>query len=392
MKVGILEVLVVNAEDIRHTNLLGRPAYYVILQCGTKEYRSKTSPGKHKKVLWNEKFMFEFPQSEWEKLTYIKFKIMDKEFFKENEFVGETKIHLGGIITEGTDKGFIEVRPAPYNVVLEDNTYKGQMKIGFKFIANKEVENEIQELAALPDEPRSLYSCIRKETKKKSAIRRLRTQDPFFHDHGDAKRKCFFWREKVTTAAEMLGGTVSNVPQITSYSQRFPNSNSILAVLFKAAQMDNLSNTNENYDPGYQPSPCSTEQNDQSTTETPGCSTMSGDSFLYYRTYSGNSAFSEPVDDHSCCSEASPSHFPARRSGAQKLAVLTRLGTKQRKSDVDEKLDELESLDLELEMMEERFAKLLLGDDMSGSGKGVCTAVTISNATNLYGYIYIQTT
>ena len=37
-------------------------------------------------------------------------------------------------------------------------------------------------------------------------------------------------------------------------------------------------------------------------------------------------------------------------------------------------------------MMKERFSKLLLGEDMSGSGKGVCTAVTISNAiTNLYG-------
>ncbi|GMI99023.1 hypothetical protein like AT4G00467 [Hibiscus trionum] len=161
MKVGTLEVLVVNAEDIRHTNLLGRPAYYVILQCGTKEYRSKTSPGKHEKVLWNEKFKFDFPQSEWEKLTYIKFKIMDKEFFKDNGFVGETKIHLGGIITEGTDKGFFEVRPAPYNVVLEDNTYKGQIKIGFKFIANKEVQNENREFAALPNEPRSIYSCIR---------------------------------------------------------------------------------------------------------------------------------------------------------------------------------------------------------------------------------------
>lgn len=40
----------------------------------------------------------------------------------------------------------------------------------------------------------------------------------------------------------------------------------------------------------------------------------------------------------------------------------------------------------ELEMMKERFAKLLLGEDMSGSGNGVCTAVTISNSiTNLYG-------
>lgn len=40
----------------------------------------------------------------------------------------------------------------------------------------------------------------------------------------------------------------------------------------------------------------------------------------------------------------------------------------------------------ELEMMKERFAKILLGEDMSGGGKGVSTAVTISNSiTNLYG-------
>jgi hypothetical protein len=36
--------------------------------------------------------------------------------------------------------------------------------------------------------------------------------------------------------------------------------------------------------------------------------------------------------------------------------------------------------------MKERFAKLLLGDDMSGGAKGVCTALAISNAiTNLSG-------
>ena len=36
--------------------------------------------------------------------------------------------------------------------------------------------------------------------------------------------------------------------------------------------------------------------------------------------------------------------------------------------------------------MKERFSKLLLGEDMSGSGKGVCTALAISNAiTNLCG-------
>ncbi|KAF3648378.1 Rop guanine nucleotide exchange factor 5 [Capsicum annuum] len=45
----------------------------------------------------------------------------------------------------------------------------------------------------------------------------------------------------------------------------------------------------------------------------------------------------------------------------------------------------------ELEMMKERFSKLLLGEDMSGSGKGVCTSLAISNAiTNLYATIFGQ--
>ncbi|CAO2825575.1 unnamed protein product [Amaranthus hypochondriacus] len=45
----------------------------------------------------------------------------------------------------------------------------------------------------------------------------------------------------------------------------------------------------------------------------------------------------------------------------------------------------------EMEMMKERFAKLLLGEDMSGSGKGVSTALAVSNAiTNLSATIFGQ--
>lgn len=41
---------------------------------------------------------------------------------------------------------------------------------------------------------------------------------------------------------------------------------------------------------------------------------------------------------------------------------------------------------VEVELLKERMAKLLLGEDMSGSGEGVCPALAISNAiTNLYG-------
>lgn len=44
-----------------------------------------------------------------------------------------------------------------------------------------------------------------------------------------------------------------------------------------------------------------------------------------------------------------------------------------------------------VDMMKERFAKLLLGEDMSGSGKGVSTALAISNAvTNLCGMFFFS--
>ncbi|ESQ53083.1 hypothetical protein EUTSA_v10024857mg [Eutrema salsugineum] len=55
----------------------------------------------------------------------------------------------------------------------------------------------------------------------------------------------------------------------------------------------------------------------------------------------------------------------------------------------DDKSEKQESDLSEIEMMKERFAKLLLGEDMSGGGKGVCTALAISNAiTNLSATVF----
>lgn len=56
-----------------------------------------------------------------------------------------------------------------------------------------------------------------------------------------------------------------------------------------------------------------------------------------------------------------------------------------------EKSNKAEDNTSEIEMMRERFAKLLLGEDMSGGGKGVCTALAISNAiTNLSATVFGQ--
>ncbi|KAL0464802.1 UNVERIFIED_CONTAM: phloem protein 2 [Sesamum latifolium] len=134
MKGVVLEVLLVSAEGIDHTNIVGSPTYHVIVQCGTQVCRSKTSSGNPDIIYWNEKFTFELPPSELETLSHLKLRIVNEEYFSDGEFVGETIIFLKGIIVESNYKGLVELSPAPFNVVLEDDTYKGQITIGLKFI------------------------------------------------------------------------------------------------------------------------------------------------------------------------------------------------------------------------------------------------------------------
>ncbi|KAF8365125.1 hypothetical protein HHK36_032868 [Tetracentron sinense] len=150
--------------------------------------------------------------------------------------------------------------------------------------------------------------------------------------------------------------------------------------------MDNLPNPDESYDLGSHPSPFSGDQIDQSTTETTGYSPLSADSFGYCRTSSETSAFSDPTD--SCTDESSPL---VPKSMSRNQVALTRLGMKQHAKIANEKPCNQEAVDSGLELMKERFSKLLLGEDMSGSGKGVCTAVAISNSiTNLYATVFGQ--
>ena len=46
------------------------------------------------------------------------------------------RVHVGEIIREGGEREFLQMKPAPYNIVLEDGTYKGELKLGLKFLNN----------------------------------------------------------------------------------------------------------------------------------------------------------------------------------------------------------------------------------------------------------------
>ncbi|KAF9597483.1 hypothetical protein IFM89_018929 [Coptis chinensis] len=82
---------------------------------------------------------------------------------------------------------------------------------------------------------------------------------------------------------------------------------------------------------------------------------------------------------------SSPLSWPNIETPEKKICVVSNVNKDEEKSHLEDKRNEKENSKVsEIAMMKERFAKLLLGEDMSGCGKGVCTALAILNAiTNL---------
>ncbi|CAA2971583.1 rop guanine nucleotide exchange factor 5-like [Olea europaea var. sylvestris] len=125
-----------------------------------------------------------------------------------------------------------------------------------------------------------------------------------------------------------------------------------------------------------------------------GAESTSSDSVTESRSSSSGTSIDSRSSSHN---SSAPLGWPIREA---------QLTTKCLKSDVSERKREFhlnadgdESSNLkkqgskisEMETMKDRFAKLLLGEDMSGSGKGVCSALAISNAiTNLSATVFGQ--
>ncbi|CAL5020444.1 unnamed protein product [Urochloa decumbens] len=135
---GVLELLLVNAEDLKHARHHPRRSkrHYVTIECCGKIVSSKITQGRGKKIWWNEKFRFPLSDAECKELEKVTLTTMEIDKFAQDTPVGETKVHVGEIISEGSEREFLQMKPAPYNVVLEDGTYKGVLKLGIKFISS----------------------------------------------------------------------------------------------------------------------------------------------------------------------------------------------------------------------------------------------------------------
>ncbi|XP_059072847.1 elicitor-responsive protein 3 isoform X2 [Cryptomeria japonica] len=135
---GNLEVLLVDAHGLHNTEFLSKMDPYVFLKYQTQEHKSKVASNEGSNPEWNETFVFKLSEGASDLLI----RILDKDRFSADDFLGEAIIPLKGVLTEGS------ILPTPYNVVLMDKTYCGQIKVGLTFTPKAKcyVEEEEEEV------------------------------------------------------------------------------------------------------------------------------------------------------------------------------------------------------------------------------------------------------
>ncbi|KAH0979723.1 hypothetical protein GBA52_006900 [Prunus armeniaca] len=145
MAVGILEVKLVSAKGLGDTDLLSRMDPYVLIHYKGQERKSGVARGQGSSPVWNERFTFraEYPGSgEQYKVTL---KIMDKDTFTADDYIGEASIYVKDLLALGVENGTAQLHPLKYSVVRADRTYRGEIQVGLTFTPRAEQQHEGQE-------------------------------------------------------------------------------------------------------------------------------------------------------------------------------------------------------------------------------------------------------
>ncbi|XP_061340177.1 16 kDa phloem protein 2-like isoform X2 [Gastrolobium bilobum] len=119
---GTLEVVLVSAKGLEDNDFLSSVDPYVILTYRAQEHKSTVQEGAGSNPQWNESFLFTISDSASE----LNLRIMDKDKFSKDDFLGEATIPLDAVLEEGT---FPETA---YNVV-KDQEFCGEIKVALTF-------------------------------------------------------------------------------------------------------------------------------------------------------------------------------------------------------------------------------------------------------------------
>ncbi|KAB1214422.1 hypothetical protein CJ030_MR5G003232 [Morella rubra] len=95
---------------------------YVILTCRTQEQRSSVASGEGSEPQWNETFVFTIT----DETSELNLKILDKDTFTKDDFVGEATIPLEPLFIEGS-------LPLSVYRVVKDEEYHGEIRVALTF-------------------------------------------------------------------------------------------------------------------------------------------------------------------------------------------------------------------------------------------------------------------
>ncbi|XP_015948173.1 elicitor-responsive protein 3 [Arachis duranensis] len=123
---GTLEVVLVSAKGLDGSDFLANIDPYVILSYRSQEHKSTVAEGAGSNPQWNESFLFTVSDSSCE----LNLKIMDKDNFSQDDFLGEATITLDAVFDEGSHP------ETSYNVV-KDKEYCGEIKVALTFTAER---------------------------------------------------------------------------------------------------------------------------------------------------------------------------------------------------------------------------------------------------------------
>ncbi|KAL0003122.1 hypothetical protein SO802_016903 [Lithocarpus litseifolius] len=106
---------------------------YVLIQYKSQERKSSVARGQGGSPVWNEKITFrvEYP-GQGDQYKFI-LKIMDKDTFSTDDFIGQATIYVEDLMAVGVEKGTAELHPRKYSVVRKDQSYCGEIEVGVTF-------------------------------------------------------------------------------------------------------------------------------------------------------------------------------------------------------------------------------------------------------------------
>ncbi|CAL4960524.1 unnamed protein product [Urochloa decumbens] len=162
---GVLEVHLVDAKGLSGNDFLGKIDPYVIVQYRSQERKSSVARERNnqppltwtdglmigtanciiadqgRNPCWNEVFKFQINSSASSAQHKLVLRILDHDHFSSDDFLGEATIDVTDMISLGAERGTYHQSAARHSVVLPDQTYHGEIKVGITFTASQVQED-----------------------------------------------------------------------------------------------------------------------------------------------------------------------------------------------------------------------------------------------------------